>query len=122
MRVSVWIVMFLLFFNAGAGMLISTGVADEIGINPQTGNDDRLEAANESASNINPGSGSGGTLFGLYNALAQTLETIFNAILPGAAMLKTAGFPAFFVDFLFTAAFVIVGLDTIAFFRGYELI
>lgn len=122
MRVSVWIVLFLLFFNAGAGMLINQGVADDMGIDPATGNDERLEQANESASNINPGSGTGGTLFGLYNALAQTLETIFNAVMPGAAMLKAAGFPNFFVDFLFTAAFIIVGLDTIAFFRGYELV
>lgn len=122
MRVSVYIVLFLVFFNAGAGMLISTGVAGEMGIDPATGNDAAIEEAQTESEQVNPGTGTGGTLFGLYNALGQTVEVIFNTIMPGAAMLKAAGLPAFFVDFLFTGASIIVALDTIAFFRGYELV
>lgn len=122
MRVSVYIVLFLLFFNGGAEMLIQTGVAGEMGIDPATGNDEELENAKEEARNPNPGSGVGSTLFGMYNSLASTVEAIFNTIMPGAAMLKATPIPDFFVNFLFGAAPIIVGLDTIAFFRGTELV
>lgn len=126
MRVSVYIVLFLLFFNGGAELLIDTGVAGDMGIDPATGNDEKLEKASEDARNVDPGTGTGGTLFGMYNALASTVGTIFDTIFPGAAMLKAAvpGGSAFnaFINFLFTGASIIVGLDTVAFFRGYELI
>lgn len=122
MRVSVHIVLFLVFFNAGAVMLQDTGVADDMGINPDEGNDERLEQASDAAREPDPGSGIGSTLFGMYNSLAGTVETVFNTIFPGAAMLKANGFPNFWIDFLFAAMPIIVGLDTVAFFRGWKLI
>lgn len=123
MRVSVAIVLFLLFFNAGGTMLEETGVASTSKINdPDTGNNGRLTDAQEEARNVDPGQGQGGTLFGMYNSLAGTLEPIFNSIFPGAAMLKANGFPDFWINFLFTGMSVIVGLDTLAYFRGWDLV
>lgn len=125
MRVSVYIVMFLVFFNGGALMLQSTGAADWMGIDPAEGNDEQIKNATEAAKNPNPGRGIGETLFGMYNSLAGTLETVFNTVMPGAAMLKAvihsdAGDA--FINYIFTAAPIIVGLDTIAFFRGWDLV
>ena len=126
MRVSVYIVLFLVFFNGGAEMLIDTGVADDMGIDPTTGNDEQLEQADREARHVDPGTGTGGTLFGLYNALATTVRTVFNTVFPGAAMLKASlpGGTALnaFIDFLFAGASIIVGLDTVAYFRGYTLV
>lgn len=126
MRVSVYIVLFLLFFNGGAELLIDTGVAADMGIDPGTGNDEKLEKAQEDSRTVDPGTGTGGTLFGMYNAIGSTVETVFNTVFPGAAMLKAAisGGAAFnaFIDFLFLGASIIVGLDTVAFFRGYSLV
>jgi len=122
MRISVYFVMFLLFFNAGGAMLESTGAADTMGIDVAEGNDKELQQAKDAAGNPDPGNGLGGTLFGLYNSLAGLLETIFDTIMPGAAMLKANGFPDFLVNFLFTGMSVIIGLDVISYFRGYGLL
>jgi len=122
MRVSVYIVLFLLFFNAGAVMLESTGIADTMGIQPAEGNSDELEDAKRAAESPDPGNGLGGTLFGLYNSLAGLLETIFDTIFPGAAMLKANGFPDFFITFLFSGASIVVALDIASYFRGYPLV
>jgi hypothetical protein len=122
MRVSIYIVMFLVFFNGGALMLESTGAADAMGIDPAEGNDQQLEDAKEQARSPNPGSGIGGTLFGLYNSLAGTLEAILNTIMPGAEMLKANGFPDPIVNYLFGATPFIIGLDIIGYFRGWSLL
>lgn len=122
MRVSVYLVLFLLFFNAGAVMLESTGIADTMGIQPAEGNSQELEEAKQAAESPDPGNGIGGTLFGLYNSLAGLLETIFDTIFPGAAMLKANGFPDFFINFCFSGASIVVALDIAGYFRGYPLV
>lgn len=122
MRVSIYIALFLVFMTAGANMLISTGVAAEMGIDPATGNDEQIDHANDNASEIDAGSGTGGTLFGMYNSIAQPLGSIYDIVTAGPAMLKLTPIPNAFIDFLFAGATIIVGLDTIAFFRGYELV
>lgn len=122
MRVSVYIVMFLLFFNAGAAMLETTGVAESMGIAPSEGNDAQLEKAKQEARSPDPGSGLGGTLFGLYNSIAGTLETVLNTIFPGAEMLKANNFPDFVVNWAFAGMPIIVGLDIAGYFRGWSLL
>lgn len=122
MRVSIYIVMFLVFFNGGVAVLENTGAADTMGIHPAEGNDAQLEQAKEEARSPNPGSGIGATLFGLYNSLAGTLETVFNTIFPGAELLKANGFPDFVINYSFSGMALFVGLDTIGFFRGWSLL
>lgn len=118
MRVSVQIVLFLIFFNAGAQMIISAGVAADLGIDPHVSESDELDQAEQEANNFDTGSGFGDTLFGMYNALADTVTTILNAIFPGLAMLKAAGVPGFFADFIFAGASLYSALDLIGFLRS----
>lgn len=122
MRISIYIVMFLVFFNAGAAMLETTGAAKTMGIDISEGNDERIEEAQNASRSPDPGNGVGGTLFGLYNSLAGLLETILNTIAPGAEMLKANGFPAFIINWSFAAMPIIIGLDIISYFRGYSLL
>jgi len=122
MRVSIYLVMFLLFFNGGYVMLEQTGAADTMGIDPAEGNDEQFEEAKDASRNVNPGNGLGSTLFAMYNSLAGVLETIFNTIFPGAEMLKANGFPDFAINYSFGAAPIIIALDIIGYFRGYSLL
>lgn len=121
-RISVAILLFLVFFNLGTQILIiDTGVAEDMGVDPALGDTGELDDA-ASQSEVQAGSGVGETLFGLYNALMNTLSGLWQAIFPGEQMLKNAGFPDFWVDFVFGAMKLIVALDTIAFLRGWDLL
>lgn len=117
-KASVYIVIFLISFNAGGVMLQSTGVADELGLNADPGSTDELEQAEQQGENFDVGGGAGQTLFGLYASLAGVLETIFNAVMPGAAMLKRAGVPDFYVNFAFAFAAMIPVFDVASYLRS----
>lgn len=123
MRVSVALLLFFVFFNAGAQILfIDTGVADDLGLDPELGETDELDSVDEDAEQVQVGSGFGETLFGLYNALSNTFSNLLSAIFPGARLLKNAGFPDFWIDFVFVGVPVFIGLDTISFMRGWDLL
>jgi hypothetical protein len=123
MRVSVMLLLFFVGFNAGAQiLLIDTGISEELRLNPELGDTSELDQVSDDAREVNPGSGIGSTLFSLWNSLANGLSGLLSAILPGARLLKNAGFPSFWVDFAFTSVPIIIGLDTISFLRGYDLL
>ncbi|MUV59790.1 hypothetical protein [Halobacterium sp. CBA1126] len=109
--------LFLVFFNAGAGLLAVSGTAEYLGVQPNPGGGEALAGATDSTQNFQTGQGGGETLFTLYNTLSGTLESIFNAIFPGAAMMKNVGVPDYLVNFLFTGLALIPGYDLILFLR-----
>lgn len=116
-KISMWIVVFLLFFNAGAVLMNASGTSDYLGVSPQTCTPDSLANADNTAQDFSTGGGGGSTLFGFYNQIAGMLETLFNSIFPGAAMLKCAGLPNYIVTFLFSGLAVIPGIDLAIFLR-----
>jgi len=117
MKLSIQIVLFLVFFNAGAGMIQATAVSDDLGISPETGEPDELQEAQDQADKFSAGGGLGDTLFGLISALGTALNTIVNAIFPGAAMLKNVGIPDPIVNFLFSGMTLYVAFDMMDFLR-----
>lgn len=116
-RLSIWIVLFLISFNAGAVMLDSAGVDDYLGISTELGDTSAIEQAQDTT-DVQTGTGTGSTLFGTYNRLTTALNTFFNAIMPGAEMMKNAGVPAELVNFTFSVLVVIPVIDLIRFLRG----
>jgi len=116
-KISMWIVIFLVSFNAGAGLLIGSGAADYIGVSPEVCTPDSVSNAAETSQNVDTGTGGGSTLFGFYNALADPLESIFDAIFPGAAMMKCAGIPKYIVNYGFAGLALVPGFDLILFLR-----
>lgn len=117
-RLSVQILLFLVFFNAGAEMIIQAGVAEDLGIDPHVQEPDEIQSAKSQADDFETGSGFGDTLFGMYNAVAGTVEVFLNGIFPGLAMIKQAGVPAWFGNFLFSGAALYSALDLIGFLRS----
>lgn len=107
--IAVTMALLLMFMNAAPGLLIASGVADDWGVNPQVGGDDRVEAANENMSDVRPTGGFASTLFQLYNSAAGTVEALFSIIIGGPLMLLNIGIPSWAVAFVFVPQYVIVG-------------
>lgn len=116
-RISIWIVIFLLSFNSGAALLDATGAADYLGITTEIGDSEAIEEAKDTQS-VQTGTGTGSTLFGTYNRMASGLNTFFNAIMPGAEMMKNAGVDSDLVNFGFGILSIIPVIDLIRFIRG----
>lgn len=116
-RLSIWIVLFLISFNAGAVFLDATDVDDYLGINTELGDTSEIETA-QNTTDVQTGTGTGSTLFGTYNRLTTALNTFFNTIMPGAEMMKNAGVPPDIVNFVFSVLVVIPVIDLIRFLRG----
>lgn len=115
--VSFWVVLFLIFFNAGAGMLGAMGVDGYLGIDPDTGDTGELESAESDIQQAETGTGQGQTLFGLRSRLADTFNTLVNAFNPGAEMMKSAGAPPDIVNFVFAGLFIVPPMELLFFLR-----
>lgn len=116
-KISMWIVIFLLFFNGGAALMNTSGASDYLGVSPDVCAPDSLQNAGETSQGFSTGGGGGSTLFGFYNQIAGMFETLFNSIFPGAAMLKCAGIPDYVVTFAFSGLAVVPGIDIAIFLR-----
>jgi hypothetical protein len=120
MKMSTQITIFFIAFNAMAAVVMGMGVAEELGVNVETGSPERIEQIGQQ-DQVDLGNNVGGTLFGMYNRLTQQVGAIFYSLTPGFAMLKVF-LPDIWIDaFLSPIAVVIVTKDMIAFARGTDL-
>jgi len=120
MKMSTQLTIFFVAFNALAGVVVGMGVAEDLGINAETGDPAQLEELGEN-DDINLGNNVGGTLFGMYNVLTQQVGALFYSIAPGFAMLRNF-LPNIWIDvFLSPIATVVVTKDLLGFARGGDL-
>lgn len=113
------LVVFFLLFNLWANVLIETGAASELGVDPDVGHDqlvDELESQN-----VPGGTGIGETLFGLYNLLARFVNTVFGFATAGVSMLGNAGVPSEYLTLLETLFGVLLIIDLVSFYKGWGL-
>lgn len=120
-RASVQIVIFLICLNAVGGMLTMSGVADDIGIEPDIGADKQVNQTKQNASSLSPSQGSRGTLFGAFISAASTLANVWNLVFYGPRMIANLGIPFWMTSFPFAAAIIIVGKDIIYVVTGRDL-
>jgi len=119
MKMSTQIAIWFIAFNAIAGVVVGMGVADELGVQLDTGDTGDLEEYQQPAE-PNLGAGAGATLFGMYNALTGQVWDLFYSIFAGMAMLKIF-LPNIWVDALSVIVGAIVTKDIIGFARGEDL-
>lgn len=121
-RFSIYVVVFFVAVNAGAGLLLHTpaggeSVADQIGISPDVQSDDvdeTVDAANETS----PGSGSSNIVgIELFAALGGALQQLLNAA-PAFELLHNVGIPVYLTAPASTIVGVIVAFDVLRFVRG----
>jgi len=86
------LVIFFIAFNLFAGMLMTTGVAGAIGIDAAVGEDDAIDQQT-SNDGLETGTGSGSTLFGMYNVLFTQLSGFFRHDLPRTPDARTSRCP-----------------------------
>ena len=121
-----YIVLFLIFLNAGGVLVDVTGTDDWLGIDPATGTNPELERAESELGSASQGSGASndGTLFGFYRDTTQTLDAVLNVINPGKAQLEAA-MPyqevQDFITYSFAGAWAVVGFAALKFLRGVEI-
>lgn len=130
-RATTTLLVFFVFFNLWAGVLIGTGAAAELGIEEQTGTNCEVdsqgarncEAAGHVSSNdgVPSGNGVGDTLFGLYNVLSGFLNDLFTFISPGLDLLARAGVPEAFTNLMGIVFTLFATIDVVSFFKGWGL-
>lgn len=131
-RASVYIVVFLVAFNAGAGLLMMTPAgggesisetiglgADEIDQDATEDIDDAVGAPDgEEDGEVNVGSGSGSILgLELFVTLGSALSSVFT-IQPGMNMLVQAGVPQYIIGWANSIMALVVAIDLLNFVRG----
>jgi len=111
----------LMFLNAGPGLLIASGVAEDMGIDPAVSGSDSIDAANQDVRDIQASGGFGDTLFSLYTTVTGPLRAVMGIVLAGPLMLISAGVPGWLVDFIFVPQYLIVGGTIIYVLAGRRL-
>lgn len=116
------LVVFFIAFNLFAGMLMATGVASMMGLNAEVGGDDAVNKRVQNSEDVDSGTSTGDTLFGMYNVLSTQLGGFFGAIFPGLNMLNRAGVPQFITGgFLGPLFSIAIFVDIVSFLRGWGL-
>lgn len=108
--------------NVFAGVLMGTGVASHMGIETNVGGDEQVDEITRSDQDVDTGSPTGETLFGMYNVLTDQVGGIFDVIYPGIQMMENAGMPTYITeDILEPVASVMITIGIISFLRGWDL-
>lgn len=111
-----------LFLNLWAGVLMSTGVAQTIGVDTAVGGDDALDTTRDRADDVESGAPTGSTLFGMYNVLAGGVAALTTITTAGPTMLQQAGVvPPVLGTMLKTIFSVVIAVGIISFLRGWDL-
>lgn len=114
---------FFLTFNLFAGLLMTTGVAADYGMERAVGGDDAVDKAVNQSEDTKTGAPSGSTLFGMYQVLADGVSTLALPVTAGPQMLaRLPLFPAVIANtFLQPIIAVVYALGIISFMRGWGL-
>ena len=114
---------FFLSLSLFSGLLVSTGVAETIGLDGQV---QESQAADDVEGNVTQAtqtsSPGGETLFGLYNILANQLAKVLGIFNPGLVLLGNIGVPDFLINgFLIPIVSLIKFIGIVSFLRGWDL-
>jgi hypothetical protein len=124
MRISIYLLIFLILFNGWGALLQEYHIDDQLGISAETGDPGELDQAQESAKEVQTGNAIGGTLLGYYNALLSTVEGMVTGLQPGVQMLVNvvpAGIGQDFIVWAGAIIPIITAADLLAYARGVDL-
>jgi hypothetical protein len=113
---------FFLTMNLFSGVVMSSGVGAMIGVETTVGGDEKVNKSVQNAGEVRSGAPTGSTLFGMYNVLADGLNTLALPVTAGPDMLKRAGVPGLVTDAMLKPIIAIIyALGIISFMRGWGL-
>lgn len=123
MRISTHIVFVMIILTASSNMMVASGVAEDIGIAPQPGQDDLINTVKNDADidDPNPGGGGGDTLFGLFTSTANIVNKLYRIAFAADIMFQNIGVPAFVTAFLFKLVPFLAAIDILYVFTGRDV-
>lgn len=110
MRKSTRVAIFLLILSSSATAFEASGVAEDWGVEPETGMSDQIAELEAAMAQINP-SNLGSTLFGMYTSVTKVIQIVFNFVLYGPIMFMNLGVPGWLVSLVFAPQYLFVGAD-----------
>jgi hypothetical protein len=115
------LMVFFVAFNLFAGAMLTTGVADMLGLDATVGGDDAVDSRT-SNTNVETGTSSGDTLFGLRNVVGGQIADLFGVIFPGLSMLERAGMPSWITGGILGPLFSLwIPIGLLAIVRGWNV-
>lgn len=116
------ILILLVFLNGAAGVMAASGVGDAIGTQPDVGNTEQLQQANESAQSIGAGSeGVQTTFIGNAISAAKTVASAFSVVYAAPQMFYNLGVPLWLVGFFFGPMYFVVAFDIVSVFAQFRI-
>jgi len=134
MRALTFLAIFFIAVNAWALLLQDTGLAATFGVDGvnQECPDDPTEAQVQTipdctveqratAQEFQAGSGTGSTLFGLYNVVTSQVMGILYVVFPAANIMARAGVPGSIIGYMTTMFGTLMTITGLSYLRGYDL-
>lgn len=121
MRPSLLIILFLIMLSASANVLVSSGVAGDMGIAPDPGGEEEVDSTINQTNEVQASNGLGSTLFGMYSSIAGIFEGMVSLVFAGPIMLYNIGIPRWILDFVFSGAAIITAADIIYLLTGRDI-
>lgn len=118
--VAVYVVIFLIFLNAVPALLIGSGVADNMGVDPALA-DAGVEDKQKQMKKTDISGGLAGTLFQLYQSVTGPVRAVMQIFFAGPLMFASLGIPIWLTDFVFAPQYLIVGGTIIYMLAGRML-
>jgi len=121
-RIVTRMAIFFLLLNLASGVVMATGVGQTVGIQTSLSGDSAVQTAENQADDIQPGSESQDTLFGMYVRMTNTVANALGPLFAGPNMLRQLGMPAEITSSLTTVVSVIYAFGIASFLRGFDII
>lgn len=121
-RVISTLIIFSITLNLFSNMLIASGAAATLGLGNQVeiGGDKAAQTAQDESSEVETGSPTGSTLFGMYNVLTTKLGQIRAVVFAAPYMLYNAGVPGAITGMFEVLFGIVYTMGIIKFLRGFS--
>lgn len=119
--VAINVTVLLMFVNGAPNLLIASGVAEDMGIDPSVSGDQPIGNANEELQDIEVSGGFASTLFALYASVTGPVKVLLEVIAGGPIILASVGVPGWLLDFVFLPQYLIIGGTIIYVLAGRRL-
>ena len=100
---------FLMFVNGAAGLMVASGTAEDLAVNPSVSGSEDIQDANNAMSDIEVSGGFASTLYALYTSVTGHVKAVVGLLFGGPIILASVGVPGWLLDFTFIPQYLVVG-------------
>lgn len=120
-RVTTTILILMVLMNGTVGIMESSGLSDDLGVELAPGIGDEIDSAVSKAQDGFSTGGIGSTLFGLFAAAGGFFNAFLKTVFAAPSMFMNLGFPEWFVVPIFVPLYIISMFEVVYAFTGREL-